>query len=155
FVSDALERAANTESAFEEASAQAEASLDGRLRSFEEKISSLVETRASGDSSAVVENAEPGSVVETTSGESTLLTQMTRAIESTNRALIQAQTGRLERFAKRQSIDVVRQVDAPAQLLLRVDTVTRRYPPLGWWALPPDTILFLSDYIERERPKKI
>ncbi|WP_087485869.1 class I SAM-dependent methyltransferase [Brachybacterium massiliense] len=155
FVSDALERAANKESAFEEASAQAEASLDGRLRSFEEKISSLVETRASGDSSAVVENAEPESVVETTSGESTLLTQMTRAIESTNRALIQAQTGRLERFAKRQSIDVVRQVEALAQLLPRVDTVTRRYPPLGWWALPADTILFLSDYIERERPKKI
>lgn len=62
---------------------------------------------------------------------------------------------RVQRGGSRQSIDVVRQVEALLQLVPRVDTSTRRFPPSGWWALPADTLLQISDYVRSAKPKRI
>lgn len=154
-VADAIEREANEAFTPQEGPIQDSTIIDGRLRGFYEKLSALLEILGFEDRYSSVESGAPSSEGESATGDAILLSEVTRANESSNRAVAQAQTGKLERFIKRQSIDVVRQVEALGQLLPRVQTGSRRYPPLGWWALPADTVLFLSDYIERERPKRI
>lgn len=72
-----------------------------------------------------------------------------------SREVARRMADRVQRGANRQSIEVVRQVEALLQLVPRVDTSEQRFPPSGWWALPADTLLFLSDYIGRVRPKRI
>lgn len=72
-----------------------------------------------------------------------------------SREVARTMADRVQRGANRQSIEVVRQVEALLQLVPRVNTSEQRFPPSGWWALPADTLLFLSDYIGRVRPKRI
>lgn len=72
-----------------------------------------------------------------------------------SRQVARIMADRTQRSSNRQSIEVVRQVESLLQLIPRVDTSQQRFPPSGWWALPADTLLFLSDYIRRVRPKRI
>lgn len=135
---------------------QLSANFDVRLKGLDDKLvhlgalvdemgySPVVESGSSANASESVVASVPPS-----------LPELTQAYDSVSKAVARVQTGRLERFMKRQSIDVTRQVEALMQLVPRVESQLRRYPPSGWWALPADTLLFLSDYIEQERPQRI
>lgn len=135
---------------------QLSADLDAKFRDFDEKFLNLKmlldEMDASSESGSGDSAHKDGSIGGSASMSSAEITQ---ACDSASRAVARAQTGRLERYIKRQSIDVIRQVEALMQLIPRVESQFRRYPPSGWWALPADTLLFLSDYMEQERPRRI
>lgn len=153
--SSVVGRGSSDASSSREAMVQALALLEDRIGRLEENLSSRVSDDDSLCRASATEVEAPGSDAGSATSEHLQLSVAVRANESVIRTVVQAQTGRLEQFIKHQSIDVVRQVEALSQLLPRVETLERRYPPLGWWALPADAILFLSDYIERERPKNI
>lgn len=71
------------------------------------------------------------------------------------RQVVHSAGSKIQRQSRKDGIESVRQIEALVQLMPRVDTATRRFPASGWWALSADTLLFLSDYIERERPQNI
>lgn len=135
---------------------QLHATLDTRFRGMEEEFADLTTQLGEKDINGVAEKShsahEGGSVGH---GNPPSLPELIQAYDSVGKAVARVQTGRLERYIKRQSIDVIRQVEALMQLVPRVESHLRRFPPSGWWALPADTLLFLSDYIEHERPQRI
>ena len=61
----------------------------------------------------------------------------------------------LYRHVDRAGVESVRQLEALLQLLTRVDTSARRFPQSGGFAMNPDSILLLSDLIQRHKPKRI
>lgn len=78
-----------------------------------------------------------------------------KANETDLRRFVLQMNDRTHRQFKRETIEGVRQTEALLQLIPRVDTVERQFPATGWWALTADTVLYLSDYLLRERPKRI
>lgn len=136
----------------DELSARIDASLGGLDDKLVDLRKLLDEIEANGDAESSHYAHLHGSV---DSGVPASLSELTRAYDSVSKTVARGQTERLERYIKRQSIDVIRQVEALMQLIPRVESQLRRYPPSGWWALPADTLLFLSDYIVRERPRRI